>query len=49
MGIGVSIACASGFGADSVALLWEGMSQYFHISVGNARQCIRILTLKQKP
>lgn len=36
MGVGVALAAASTFGADSVALLWEGMHQRFHMSLGSA-------------
>lgn len=36
MGVGVALAAASTFGADAVALLWDGMHRYFHMSLGTA-------------
>lgn len=45
MGIGVALATASTFGADSVALLWDGMSKTFGMTVGNANLLFSFLLL----
>lgn len=42
MGIGVYISVETGFGADSVAILWEGMAKTGHISLGTANNIFSI-------
>lgn len=45
MGIGVAIAAASTFGADSVALLWEGMHIKFQVTLGTANLLFSLVFL----
>lgn len=45
MGVGVALAAASTFGADSVALLWEGMHLRFGMSLGMANLLFSFLFL----
>lgn len=45
MGVGVALAAASTFGADSVALLWEGMHLSMGISLGTANLVFSFLFL----
>ena len=45
MGVGVAFAAASTFGADSVALLWEGMHLRLGMSLGTANLLFSFLFL----
>lgn len=45
MGYGITLAMKTGYGADPLAWVWDGMAQKFHISVPTANLALSILML----
>lgn len=45
VGLGIAIAVNSGFGADPITVLWEGMSRVLSITIGQASMILSIFIL----